>query len=429
MGVLTLGLNHTTAPLDVRGRFAFAPHQLQDPLRALTSRLSRAAPEAALLSTCNRTELYLAADAHEVGALMLPATEWLAAQGGVSVSQLGGYTYTAENRAAARHAFRVAAGLDSMVLGEPQILGQMKEAEKLAPTNAGGLGLMLNQLVSAHLRGRQGGSLDHRYRHAVGFAWLPLPCALASQDFRRAAPNSACAVRWRRRDDRSRPRRTSPRSEPKSITVANRTLDRAESLATRLRRKADEALADLPDAMLHKFDIVVSCTASFAADHRAWHAVERALIRARRHKPMFIVDLAVPRDVEPEVARSSTTSTCYTVDDLGKASRRPPVNDTRQAAVAQAEAIIESPACASFEEWIDGCAARCRLIQDAAQAVPTRCARNASCSARTQAAGAQRRVNPKDVIDASCRTRLTNKMLHCTYAELNAVAEQHRARR
>jgi glutamyl-tRNA reductase len=89
MGVLTLGLNHTTAPLDVRGRFAFAPHQLQDPLRALTSRLSRAAPEAALLSTCNRTELYLAADAHEVGALVQPATEWLAAQGGVSASQLG----------------------------------------------------------------------------------------------------------------------------------------------------------------------------------------------------------------------------------------------------------------------------------------------------------------------------------------------------
>ena len=145
MGVLTLGLNHTTAPLDVRGRFAFAPNQLQDPLRALTSRLARAAPEAALLSTCNRTELYLAADAHEVGALVQPATEWLAAQGGVSASQLGGYTYTAENRAAARHAFRVAAGLDSMVLGEPQILGQMKQAVREAD-EAGTLGTTLHQL-------------------------------------------------------------------------------------------------------------------------------------------------------------------------------------------------------------------------------------------------------------------------------------------
>ena len=145
MGVLTLGLNHTTAPLDVRGRFTFAPNELQTPLRALTERLERAAPEAALLSTCNRTELYLAADAAQVHELLQPATEWLAAQGGVSPHQLGAYTYTAENRAAARHAFRVASGLDSMVLGEPQILGQMKQAVREAD-EAGTLGTTLHQL-------------------------------------------------------------------------------------------------------------------------------------------------------------------------------------------------------------------------------------------------------------------------------------------
>jgi glutamyl-tRNA reductase len=149
MTVLAIGLNHHSAPLDVRARFAFTPERLPAALHSLRERLARAAPEATLLSTCNRTELYVAAgDAAVAGAaadLAQPALAWLAEQGGASPAQLADHAYVAEGSAAARHAFRVAAGLDSMVLGEPQILGQIKLAVREAGL-AGTLGSTLHQL-------------------------------------------------------------------------------------------------------------------------------------------------------------------------------------------------------------------------------------------------------------------------------------------
>ncbi len=125
MSVFALGLNHTTAPLDVRGKLAFSPEQMTPALHGLRERLALVVPEAALVSTCNRTELYVAASADKAHELVRPAIDWLAEQGGISGSQLLSHSYVMEDRLAARHAFRVASGLDSMVLGEPQILGQM----------------------------------------------------------------------------------------------------------------------------------------------------------------------------------------------------------------------------------------------------------------------------------------------------------------
>src|SRR5439155_7339085 len=148
MTVFALGLNHTTAPLDVRGRFAFPLEQLAPTLLGLRGALqrSRSAPEAALLSTCNRTELYVAAtDGEAAASLVPPALDWLAQVGGVPCEQLRAHSYVSEGGAAARHAFRVASGLDSMVLGEPQILGQMKQAVREAD-QAGTLGRTLHQL-------------------------------------------------------------------------------------------------------------------------------------------------------------------------------------------------------------------------------------------------------------------------------------------
>jgi glutamyl-tRNA reductase len=151
MTVLTLGLNHHTAAVDLRGRFAFAVDQLAPALKHLHERLTSspqsAQPEVALLSTCNRTELYCAAGG--VGAspeaLRHVAVDWLAQIGRVGPDELLRHTYLLENSQAARHAFRVASGLDSMVLGEPQILGQMKQAVREADT-AGTLGTTLHQL-------------------------------------------------------------------------------------------------------------------------------------------------------------------------------------------------------------------------------------------------------------------------------------------
>src|SRR4051812_30502196 len=130
MSVFALGLNHTTAPLDLRGRFAFTLEQLAPTLQEFRSRVNRstASPEVALLSTCNRTELYCAAEP----GLVTPAVDWLAGRGGVESHQFMHHAYVLEDGAAARHAFRVASGLDSMVLGEPQILGQLKQAVREA---------------------------------------------------------------------------------------------------------------------------------------------------------------------------------------------------------------------------------------------------------------------------------------------------------
>ena len=145
MSVFTLGLNHTTAPLDLRGRLAFAPEQMAPMLRALRERLGAATPEAALVSTCNRTELYVAAPLAPPRELASPVLYFLAGHAQVPPQQLQHHTYLREDREAARHAFRVAAGLDSMVLGEPQILGQMKQAVREADV-AGTLGTTLHQL-------------------------------------------------------------------------------------------------------------------------------------------------------------------------------------------------------------------------------------------------------------------------------------------
>ena len=140
MAVWALGINHTTAPLDLRGRFAFAAEQIQPTLQGLRQALPRQ-PEAAIVSTCNRTEVYCAGERAELDTTL----DWLAQSGGVSPSLLRSHTYTLENGMAARHAFRVASGLDSMVLGEPQILGQLKDAVRAAE-EAGALGTTLSQL-------------------------------------------------------------------------------------------------------------------------------------------------------------------------------------------------------------------------------------------------------------------------------------------
>ena len=408
MGVLTLGLNHTTAPLDVRGRFAFAPNELQLPLRALAERLARAAPEAALLSTCNRTELYLAADAHDARELVTPATEWLAAQGGVSAQALGGYTYAAENRAAARHAFRVAAGLDSMVLGEPQILGQMKQAVREA-NEAGTLGTTLHQLFQRSFAvAKEVRSSTEIGSHSVSMAAAAV--RLASQLFEDLRQQRVLFVGAGEMIELVATHFAA--REPKSMTLANRTLERGETLAARFGAQAIR-LADLPER-LPGFDIVVSCTAS-SLPIIGLGAVERAL-KARRRRPMFMVDLAVPRDIEPEVAKLADVY-LYTVDDLSTLVQT--AGEKRQAAVEQAEAIIDA-GVQSFAHWLDQRAS-----------VPLIQALNKQAEAwrETELARARRQLARGDdaqaVLDALARG-LTQKMLHGAFAELHAADGEQR---
>jgi glutamyl-tRNA reductase len=308
-----------------------------------------------------------------------------------------------QDQAAARHAFRVASGLDSMVLGEPQILGQMKQAVREADA-AGLLGSTLHQLFQRSFAVAK----EVRTSTEIGAHSISMAAAavrLAAQLFEdlhevrvlfigAGEMVELVATHFAAR-------------APKSMALANRTLERGEKLASRFGAQALR-LAELPER-LHEFDVVISCTAS-SLPIVGLGAVERAL-KARRHRPMFMVDLAVPRDIEPEVAQLRDVY-LYTVDDLSALVQV--AGEKRQAAVAQAEAIIDA-GVQSFAHWLDQ-RASVPLIQ-ALNAQATDWRDSELARARRMLA---RGEHVDAVLDALSRG-LTQKMMHGALAELHAA--------
>jgi glutamyl-tRNA reductase len=407
MAVWALGINHNTAPLDLRGRFAFAIDQIEPTLRALRQSFS-SHPEAAIISTCNRTEIYCAAENPQIDHTL----DWLAHTGGVAPALLRSHTYTLEDSRVARHAFRVASGLDSMVLGEPQILGQMKSAVRAAE-DAGALGTTLNQMFQRSFAVAK----EVRTSTEIGAHSISMAAAavrLAGQLFEDLGTVRVLFVGAGEMIELAATHFAA--KNPKSIAIANRTLERGEKLATRFGGEVMR-LADLPDR-LHEFDAVVSCTAS-TLPIIGLGAVERAL-KKRRHRPMFMVDLAVPRDIEPEV-KALEDIYLYTVDDLASVVQTAQTN--RQAAVAQAEVIIDAGVL-SFMHWMvqrDPVSGVVPLIQQLnAQADAWRSA---------EVARARKRLAKGDDVDAvldALSRGLTQKMLHGAMAELHSGDPAHR---
>jgi glutamyl-tRNA reductase len=405
MAVWTLGINHTTAPLDVRGRFAFAMDQIAPHLQGLRQTLHRM-PEAAIVSTCNRTEIYCAGEHHELE----PTLGWLASSAGISPDALRSHTYSLQDDRAARHAFRVASGLDSMVLGEPQILGQLKDAVRAADA-AGALGTTLSQLFQRSFAVAK----EVRTSTEIGAHSISMAAAavrLAGNLFEDLSKVKVlfvgagemielCATHFAAKN-------------PKSLAIANRTLERGEKLASRFGGEVMR-LADLPER-LHEFDAVVSCTAS-TLPIIGLGAVERAL-KKRRHRPMFMVDLAVPRDIEVEV-KALEDVYLYTVDDLANVVQTAQAN--RQAAVAQAEAIVDA-GVQSFMHWVDQRNSVPLIQQLNAQADAWRAAELA------RARKALARGEPVDAVLEALSKGLTQKMLHGAMAELHAGDAQARER-
>jgi glutamyl-tRNA reductase len=343
MQLLAVGLNHTTAPVSLREQLALAPDQLGKAVQAARSWFARqgahgaSGNEAAILSTCNRTEMYVASD---IANPLDASAQFLAHYHALNFAELRPHLYMLPQDSAVRHAFRVASGLDSMVLGEPQILGQMKDAVRTAE-EAGGLGTYLHQLFQRSFAvAKEVRSTTEIGAHSVSMAAAAV--RLSQRIFDRIADQHVlfigagemielCAAHFAAQN-------------PKSVTIANRTMERGQQLATRYNGEAIR-LADLPERLQH-FDIVISCTAS-SLPLIGLGMVERA-IKARRHRPVFMVDLAVPRDIEPEVARLDDVF-LYTVDDLAQVVQTG--IESRQAAVAQAEAIIETRV-QSFMHWV-----------------------------------------------------------------------------
>ncbi len=388
-----IGLNHHTAPLAIRERVAIAAEEIGNAL--VTLRESGAASEAAILSTCNRTELYVEGDSADA------VLEWWMGHSGMSLDEARPFLYLHAEQDAVRQALRVAAGLDSMVLGEPQILGQMKDAARTAK-QVGALGSHLHRLFQHAFTVAK----EIRTNTGIGESVVSMAAAsvhLAQRIFDDLADQSVlfvgagdmmelCAAHF-------------AGAKPRRMVVANRTLERANRLAEQIRGDAMR-LSDMPEA-LHQFDIVISCTAS-SLPIIGLGMVERAL-KARRHRPLFMVDLAVPRDIEPEVAALNDVF-LYTVDDLASVVQSGVAS--RQAAVIDAESIIAS----RLGEYLDWHARRANV--PVIQAF-----REGAAQLREQElAQAKRRLQrgeSAETVLEQVTTRLMNKFLHGPLAAIN----------
>ncbi len=301
MAFLALGINHKTASVAIRERVAFTPGQMVDALQQLCRQQPNR--EAAILSTCNRSELYLEQEGADADAVL----RWLADYHQLDMQELRAAAYVHEDEAAVRHMMRVACGLDSMVLGEPQILGQMKSAFAVA-REAGTIGPLLGRLFQSTF------STAKTVRTDTAIGENPVSVAFAAVSLARqifANLHRSQALLIGAGETITLVARHLHEQGVKRIVVANRTLERASLLAEQFGAHAI-LLSDIPQELVHS-DIVISSTAS-QLPILGKGAVESAL-KQRRHKPIFMVDIAVPRDIEPEVGELDDVY-LYSVDDL-----------------------------------------------------------------------------------------------------------------
>ena len=334
MRLLAVGLNHHTAPLKVRERAAVPVDRLDEAVREITN--NGLASEATILSTCNRTEIYCRQDDQKANTLI----DWLADFRQLKTDELQPYTYQYRNQSAVEHAFRVASGLDSMVLGEPQILGQMKQAYTLAH-KLGATGKVLNRLF------HQSFSVAKQVRtdtaigaSAVSVAYSAV--ALARKLFSDLSQQTVLLIGAG--DTIELSARHLREQGVRNIIVANRTLERAQKLADQFDGDAI-SLDELP-ARLAEADILISSTAS-TLPILGKGAVEQAL-KQRKRKPMFLVDLAVPRDIEAQVAELKNVY-LYTVDDLNGVIEEN--LESRRQAANEAEKIVALQT-SQFMSWL-----------------------------------------------------------------------------
>ncbi|MCC5854841.1 MAG: glutamyl-tRNA reductase [Idiomarina sp.] len=334
MTILAIGINHTTASVDIREKVAFQPEQLERALQSLVQQGQ--VRESVIVSTCNRTELYCHADSTELE----PLLQWLATFHQLPIDDLRQYIYQHADEAAVGHLMSVAAGLDSLVLGEPQILGQVKEAFQSARA-AGTVGTVFERLFqSAFSAAKTIRTETDVGQNAVSVAYTAV--SLAKHIFDKLEDSEVLIVGAG--DTAELTARHLKEQGVHKLNVANRTQARAAELTNIVGGKP-WALSHLQE-LLPKADIVISSTASpVPVIGKGW--VETA-IRQRRHKPMLFIDLAVPRDIEEEVGELSDVY-LYTVDDLQKIVSKN--MQQRQEAAAEARDIIGRHV-QQFKEWM-----------------------------------------------------------------------------
>ena len=325
--LITLGLNHKTAPLDLRERLAFTPQTLPDALNSLYK--LNCIDEAAIISTCNRTELYCAINSHDNNADQ-NIVNWFGQYHGLESSMIESHLYIYQHEETINHTMSVACGLDSMVLGEPQIAGQMKDAFALAQKQ-GTLGRLLSKLFQHSF------TVAKQVRTDTAIGSSPVSVAFAAVSLAKqifGELNESTALLIGAGETIELTARHLHSKNIKHMIIANRSIERAENLA----KEFDGEAIRLPQIgdHLHRADIVIASTAS-PLPILGKGTVERAL-KTRKHEPIFMVDLAVPRDVEPEVA-SLDDVYLYAVDDLQEVIDEN--LQSRQQAAEQARDIID----------------------------------------------------------------------------------------
>jgi len=393
MRLLAFGINHKTAPVDIREQAAFPEERLPDALRDI--REKGVAGEAAIVSTCNRTELYCGVE-DDAASLF----EWFCDYLRLDREAIRPYVYELPNAEAVQHAFRVASGLDSLVLGEPQILGQMKDAFASAH-KAGATGKMLNRLFQQTFSVAKTVRTDT----AIGASAVSVASAavtLARQIFEDLSKQTALLVGAGEMIELCA--RHLKENGVGHIIVANRTLERAELLAGEVNAEAI-ALAEMPKRLADA-DIVISSTAS-QLPILGKGAVERAL-KQRKHRPIFMVDIAVPRDIEAEVGALNDVY-LYTVDDLKDVIQEN--MKSRMAAAEEAEKIIDLKV-GEFMRWVKSLNAvpAIRSLRESADSI------RASELKKAQRA-LESGEKPEAVIEQLARA-LTNKLMHDPSAAL-----------
>jgi glutamyl-tRNA reductase len=396
MSLLVLGLNHRTAPIEVREQIVFDAERLPRALASL-----RALPglaESLIVSTCNRTEVYA------VGGTAESVSAWLVAESGGNAA-LSGCLYRIEGQDAVRHAFSVAAGLDSLILGEPQILGQLKDAYRAA-REAGTAGSLLNRLFQTTF------AVAKRVRTetAIGASAVSVASAgiqLARRVFAGFDRHTALLVGAGEMIELTA-RHLNAQGIGR-LMIANRSTERAERIAAGMPAsviRLDSLAVHLPQA-----DMVVSSTAR-PGHVILYEDVVRALAE-RRHRPMFMLDLAVPRDVDPRVAALEDVY-LYTIDDL-----RQVVDEnvkSREAEASIARRLIDADVTAFMAAL---------KVRDAVPAIrelrgQAEAARDAALvEARRQLAAGQ----PAEAVIEQLATTLTNRLLHAPSAALRDAAE------
>ena len=402
MTLLTLGINHKTAPVEIREKVAFATENLSEALKQLVS--EQAVNEAAILSTCNRTELYCSLSSADREVLV----NWISHFHQLQNEDITPYIYSYTDNEAVQHILRVASGLDSLVMGEPQILGQIKDAYTYA-TDAGAIGQQLNRLFQHTFSVAK----EVRTNTAIGSNPVSVAFAavsLARQIFSNLTDHTALLLGAG--DTIELVARHLKEQNIKKIIVANRTVERAQLLASQFDGEAIP-LADIP-VRLREADIVIASTAS-QLPILGKGAVESAL-KQRKHKPIFMVDIAVPRDIEPEVSKLRDVY-LYTVDDLNEVIEEN--RKSREAAAEEAEEIIAAQV-ENFMGWLRSLDSVDTIRNYRSQAELTRdaCIKQAE---RQLAAGKA----PEDVIKELGRT-LTNKIIHEPTVKMNQAAFEGR---